>query len=112
VSLHNLNIIEQVLLKYLNWHPMIPTPIEFVRLILFFANTSQDFTKIILRSAEECIKSLSIFNISFHFYPSTIALAALMTVLEELGYLNFMNDLACLIVDYDIGFDIEATNNC
>jgi len=73
---------------------MITTPIEFVRLILFFANTSQDFTEIIVRSAEECFKGLSIFNISHQFYPSTIALAGLMTVLEELGYLGFMNDLA------------------
>ncbi len=94
VSVQNLNIIEQVLLKYLKWRPMITTPIEFVRLILFFANTSQDFTEIIVRSAEECFKGLSIFNISHQFYPSTIALAGLMTVLEELGYLGFMNDLA------------------
>lgn len=77
---------------------MIPTPIDFVKLLLFFSNTTQDFTDIIVRSADECFTALSLFDTAIAFSPSTIALASLMIALEELGYIVFTNELASSIV--------------
>lgn len=91
---------------------MIPTPIDFVKLLLFFSNITQDFTDIILKSSDECLTALSLIDAAIAFSPSTIALAALMIVLEELGYIVFINDLVSMIVQYGFGFDFEATNNC
>jgi len=51
MTVHNLNVVEKILLQYLEFKPMIPTPIEFVRLLLFFANNTQDFTDIVLQTA-------------------------------------------------------------
>lgn len=77
---------------------MIPTPIEFVKLLLFFSNITQDFTDIIVRSAEECFSAMSLFDAAIAFSPSTIALAALMIVLEELGFIVFIEELTSSIV--------------
>jgi hypothetical protein len=92
-----LNVIENVLLQYLNWRPMIPTPIDFVKLLLFFSNITQDFTDIIIKSASECFTALSLIETAITFSPSTIALAALMIVLEELEFIVFQNEIASLI---------------
>ena len=99
-----------MLLQYLNWRPMIPTPIDFVKLLLFFSNITQDFTDIIIKSADECFTALSLIETAIAFSPSTIALAALMIVLEELEFIAFSNDLVNLVVQYELGFDFEATN--
>jgi hypothetical protein len=77
---------------------MIPTPIDFVKLLLFFSNITQDFTDIIIRSAEECFTALSLIETAIAFPPSTIALAALMIVLEDLEFTAFQNDVATLIL--------------
>jgi hypothetical protein len=77
---------------------MIPTPIDFVKLLLFFSNITQDFTDIISRSAEECFTALSLIETAIAFPPSTIALAALMIVLEDLEFTAFQNDVATLIL--------------
>ena len=92
-----MNVIENVLLQYLNWRPMIPTPIDFVKLLLFFSNITQDFTDIIIKSADECFTALSLIETAIVFSPSTIALAALMIVLEELEFIVFQNEIASLI---------------
>lgn len=70
---------------------MIPTPIDFVKLLLFFSNSTQDFTDIIVRSADECFTALSLIDAALAFSPSTIALASLLIALEELGYIAFLN---------------------
>jgi hypothetical protein len=77
---------------------MIPTPIDFVKLLLFFSNITQDFTDIIVRSADECFTALSLIETAITFSPSTIALAALMVVLEDLEFAVFQNDIATLIL--------------
>jgi hypothetical protein len=77
---------------------MIPTPIDFVKLLLFFSNITQDFTDIIVRSADECFTALSLIETANTFPPSTIALAALMVVLEDLEFAVFQNDIATLII--------------
>ena len=77
---------------------MIPTPIDFVKLLLFFSNITQDFTDIIVRSADECFTGLSLIETAITFSPSTIALAALMVVLEDLEFAVFQNDIATLIL--------------
>jgi len=77
---------------------MIPTPIDFVKLLLFFSNITQDFTDIIIRSAEECFTALSLIETAIAFPPSTIALAGLMIVLEDLEFTAFQNDVATLIL--------------
>ena len=77
---------------------MIPTPIDFVKLLLFFSNITQDFTDIIVRSADECFTGLSLIETANKFSPSTIALAALMVVLEDLEFAVFQNDIATLIL--------------
>ena len=77
---------------------MIPTPIDFVKLLLFFSNITQDFTNIIVRSADECFTALSLIETAITFSPSTIALAALMVVLEDLEFAVFQNDIATLIL--------------
>lgn len=46
------------------------------------------------------------------FNPSTIALASLMVVLEEMGYVIFKQNLKHIIVQYDLGFDFEAVEKC
>jgi hypothetical protein len=76
---------------------MIPTPIDFVKLLLFFSNITQDFTDIIIKSADECFTALSLIETAIAFSPSTIALAALMIVLEELEFIVFQNEIASLI---------------
>ena len=76
---------------------MIPTPIDFVKLLLFFSNITQDFTDIIIKSADECFTALSLIETAIVFSPSTIALAALMIVLEELEFIVFQNEIASLI---------------
>jgi hypothetical protein len=68
---------------------MIPTPIDFVKLLLFFSNATHDFTDIIIKSADECFTGLSLIETAIAFSPSTIALAALMIVLEELEFVVF-----------------------
>jgi Cyclin, C-terminal domain len=82
----------------MNWRPMIPTPIDFVKLLLFYSNITQDFTDIILRTADECFTALALIETATVFSPSTIALAALMVVLEDLEFATFQNDIATLIV--------------
>jgi len=89
VSVQNLNVIENVLLQYLKWRPMIPTPIDFVKLLLFFSNATHDFSDIIIKSADECFTALSLIETAIVFSPSTIALAALRIVLEELEFFVF-----------------------
>ena len=70
---------------------MIPTPIDFVKLLLFFSNSTEDFSEIILKSTEECFTCLSLYDAAIVFSPSTIALASLLITLEEMGYLVFLN---------------------
>ena len=51
-----------------------------------------------MRSADECFTALSLIETAITFSPSTIALAALMVVLEDLEFAVFQNDIATLIL--------------
>lgn len=68
---------------------MIPTPVDFIKLVLFYVNYSADFTEIIAKSADQCFVAMTLYDAAVTFLPSTISLAALMVVLEKMNFLVF-----------------------
>lgn len=67
---------------------MVPTPTEILKLLLFFTNHSQDFTKMIEKTNEYIMTSLIMYEMTTFSY-STITLASLLVVLDEWNFVNF-----------------------
>ena len=112
VSISNLNVIEKVLFQYLNFRTMVPTPIEYVELLLFLMNYMHDFSEIIILAADYCFTGLALYDSAVIFSPSTISLASLMLTFEDLDYRTFPLQVKSTIVEMGLGFDFEEADLC
>lgn len=79
---------ENVILEFLQWRSLVPTSSEILKLLLAMANPNQDFTSLIKRTNDFIFLSLLDYDLSSFRY-SSVALASLMCVLDELDYRNF-----------------------
>jgi hypothetical protein len=91
---------------------MIPTPIEYVKLLLFLMNYMHDFTEIIIHAADYCFTGLALYDTAIMFSPSTISLAALILTFEDLDYLAFKKQVKSEIVEHGLGYDFEEADAC
>lgn len=91
---------------------MVPTSTEILKLLLYITNTSQDFTEIIERTNEYIFSSLLEYEISSRFRYSSIAVACLILVLEELNFENFLEGILLLVQEYEIPFDFNQIQDC
>jgi hypothetical protein len=76
---------ENAILMFLNWRGLVPTSSEILKLLLAVANPTEDFTSIIQKSNYFIFMSLMEYDMTCYRY-SSVALASLMCVLDELGY--------------------------
>ena len=88
-SVLDLNSIEKVLSLYLKFRPMVPTPIEFTRMLLFLIDNSQDYPDDVALSTDYCFVAMSNFEAAVTFTQSAISIASLMIAFEELEYEDF-----------------------
>jgi len=79
---------ENVILEFLQWRAIVPTSSEILKLLLCMANPTQDFTTLIKRTNDFIFLSLLEYDMTSYKY-SSVALASLMCVLDELGYKTF-----------------------
>ena len=91
---------------------MIPTPIEYVKLLLFLMNYMYDFSEIIIHAADYCFTALALYDTAIKFSPSTISLAALLLTFEDLDYREFMKQVKSKIVECGLGYDFEEAGTC
>jgi hypothetical protein len=91
---------------------MIPTPVDFIKLVLFYVNYSADFTEIIAKSADQCFVAMTLYDAAVTFLPSTISLAALMVVLEKMNFLVFQQELISTIVQKRLAFNLNDVYRC
>lgn len=76
---------ENVILEILGWRALVPTSSEILKLLLAVANPTQDFTNIIQKTNYFIFLSLIEYDMTCYRY-SSVALASLICVLDELGY--------------------------
>jgi hypothetical protein len=76
---------ENAMLMFLDWRGLVPTSSEILKLLLTVANPTQDFTNIIQKANYFIFLSLIEYDMTCYRY-SSVALASLMCVLDELGY--------------------------
>ena len=76
---------ENGVLEFLQYRTLVPTPSEFLKLLLFISNPLHDFSNIIKQTNEYIFKTLLIYEAS-GFKPSTISIVSLMAVCDELGF--------------------------
>ena len=88
-----------------------PTSSEILKLLLAVANPTQDFASIIQKANYFIFLSLIEYDMTCFRY-SSVALASLMCVLDELGYSNFQTNLMEVIEIENINFDIAETLKC
>ena len=86
---------------------MVPTPTEILKLLLFFTNHSQDFTKMIEKTNEHILTCLIMYDMTVFSY-STVTLASLLLVLEEWNFKNFSAGIINLIIENGIPFDFDS----
>jgi hypothetical protein len=91
---------------------MIPTPIEYVKLLLFLMNYMHDFTEIIIHAADYCFTGLALYDTAMMFSPSTISLAALILTFEDLDYRVFIKEVKSEIVEHGLGYDFDEAETC
>jgi hypothetical protein len=86
----------------------VPTPTETLKLLLYYTNHTQDFSKMIEKSNEYIMTCQITYEMSI-YSSSSIALASLLTVLEEWGFHNFSEGVINLIIENGIPFDFDST---
>ena len=96
---------ENAIFRQLQYNCLIPTSSEILKLILYVSNPGHDFTDIIQMSNELIFGTLLQNELSSYKY-SSIALASLFCVLENLGYINFKNGIIDLIHELALPFDL------
>lgn len=103
--------VELVMLSYLNWRTLVPTPTEIVKRLLFFTNHENDFADII-QKANDHIMLMSLVYETCGYAYSTIGLTALLVVLEELNFNNFALGIKNLIIEFGLAFDLDDVAEC
>jgi Cyclin, C-terminal domain len=76
---------ENAILEFLQWRSLVPTCSEILKLLLCMSNPSQDFTDLVKRANDFIFLSLLEYEMAAYSY-SSIALASLLCVLDELEY--------------------------
>jgi len=76
---------------------LIPTPAEYIKLVLFFANHERSFEELISRANNISLTSMLVYEIS-QYHPSVIALSSLFITLEEKEYYTFSLGLKNMII--------------
>ena len=94
------------ILKACNWKAIVPTPIEVVKMLLYLANDSEDFSGIIEEANTYIVTMRNIYELAC-FKISTVGLAALLKVLENNGWFGFIEGLYTLIQEQQITIDLE-----
>ena len=90
---------------------MVPTATEMVKLLLYFTNHDLDFSEILSKTNEYIMLCCILYETCFFSY-STIALTALLVVLEELRFFNFALGLKNLIIENGLAFDLDEVVAC
>lgn len=111
-SWNQVKSVEEFLLQFCSWRTLIPVPTEFLKLLLFIANQQEEFTEVIDKTNEYIFMCLVNYQIASIFTFSTIALACLIAVLEDLDFLTFAQGIIAVVETYDINFQLEKVAEC
>jgi len=104
--------LEQVVVQFMQWRMHPPTPNEFLMVLLHVANNKEDFSIITSKANEYVLFCSTIVDSRCEYASSTIALAALNMVLEEIGYGDFAGAIRSFIIDKGLAFDLDAVPEC
>lgn len=102
---------ESGILQFCNWKVMVPTCTEILKMLLFITNSSQDFSEIVEKTNQYIFSCLLQYEMTTFRY-SSITLACLMLVLEELGFDTFLEGILTLVQEYEIPFNFNQTFDC
>lgn len=102
---------EGLLLLFLEWRTLVPTPTEILNLFLFIINPDQELEEIKQDTTNLIFDAMMRYEMAM-FRPSTIALSCLFIDLLRKEYTQFIEQLESFISEYDITFDFEEVERC
>eukprot|EP00347_Sterkiella_histriomuscorum_P014190 403361823 len=103
---------ERALLQFCNWRSMVPVATDFLKLLLYIANQQEDFSDLLDKASQYIFICLLSYEIVSNFRYSSIALASLLVVLEDLDFVTFAEGLIYILQQYDIQFDFSQVEAC
>eukprot|EP00347_Sterkiella_histriomuscorum_P016379 403353414 len=99
------------ILNFCQWRAHIPTPIEFIQLLLGYVNASQNFSQI-LQECEEYTEELICIYEMANYKSSTLGFVSLQRICQRLGFVEFMDGIVEIVNREDLNFDLVDIREC